>query len=261
MNLMGYTAMNVGPGEFSLGVDFLREKSADIDFPLAASNLLYAEGISPFTKRYVMTQAGGLKVAVLGLMPQGILDEMPRSGTFGVVKVIPPGEAMEALLPGIRKKADIVILLSQLGLAETKVLVDGLKGIDLAICGGKDRKPAGCGEKINPKSPTGKSETPALMASARGTHLGYVRLSVDETGRVAVDNKRMIFLNNAVAMDDKVLEITGKDIYRRIAEEKKRIAEEERRKMEREVKELHKLSPMEYMEKLLKKQSKGGTNQ
>lgn len=257
MNLMGYTAMNVGPGEFSLGVDFLREKSADIDFPLAASNLSYAEGISPFTKRYVMAQAGGLKVAVLGVMPQGILDEMPRSGTFGVVKVIPPGEAIEALLPGIRKKADIVILLSQLGLAETKILVDGLKGIDLAICGGKDRKPAGCSEKINPKSPTGKFKTPVLVASARGTHLGYARLAVDDTGRVVMGRSEMIFLNDAVAMDDSILEITGKDIYRRIAEEKKRIAEEERR----EIEELHKLTPMEYMEKVLKEQSKGGTGQ
>lgn len=265
VNLMGYTAMNVGTGEFSLGVNFLKKKSADLNFPLVASNLSYAEGASPFTKKYVITQAGSLKVAILGVMSTGILEKMPRSGTFGVVEVIPPGEALESLLPGIRKKADIVILLSQLGLSETNKLVNALKGIDLAIYGGKNNKPAKCGDEINAKSSAGKSGTPALKASSRGTHLGYVRLSMyntgDNTGRVAVDNRRMIFLNDAVAMDDNVLEITGDDVFKRAAEEKKRGAEEEQRKMGREIKELHKLSPMEYMEKILKEQSKGGTNQ
>ena len=254
VNLMGYAAMNIGTGEFSLGANFLREKSADLNFPLVASNLSYAEGASPFTKKYVMAQAGGLKVAILGVMSPGILEKIPRSGTFGVVEVIPPGEALESLLPGIRKEADIVILLSQLGLTETKKLVDALKGIDLAIYGGKDNKPAGCGKEIKPESSAGKSKTPALKASFRGIHLGYVRLTVGNAGRVAVDNRKMIFLNNAVAMDDSILKITGKDIY-------KKVAEVERRKMEQEIEELHKLTPMEYMEKLLTEQSKGGTNQ
>lgn len=255
-NIMGYTAMNVGTGEFSLGMDFLREKSADLNFPLVASNLSYAKGASPFTKKYVMAQAGGLKVAVLGVMSPGILDKMLRSGTYGIVEVIPPYEALETLLPWIGKEADIVILLSQLGLTETKRLVDSLEGIDLAIYGGNDNKPAECGEEeIKSESPAEKSETPGFKASFRGSHLGYIRLSVDDAGRVAVDNRKMISLNDAVAMDDKVLEIAGGDIFKREAEERQRDAEEERRKAEREIKELHKLSPMEYMEKLLKEQS------
>ena len=256
VNLMGYTAMNLGIGEFSLGVNFLREKSADLKFPLLVSNLSYADGVSPFTKRFVIAQAGGLKVAVLGVMSPGILEKMPRSGTFGVVEIIPPGEALKALLPRIRKEADIVILLSQLGLSETNRLVNALEGIDLAIFGGKNNKPAGCGKEINPKSPTGKSKTLVLKASSMGVHLGYVRLSVDDTGRVIADNKRMIFLNESVAMDDKVLEITGNDIYKRISKEKKRVAEQERRRMERDIEALHKLTPMEYMEKLQKNNRK-----
>ena len=244
--------MNVGTDEFSLGVDFLREKSADLNFPLVASNLSYAKGASPFTKKYVITQAGSLKVAVLGVMSLGILEKMPRSGTFGVVEIIPPGEALKALLPRISKEADIVILLSQLGLSETNRLVGTLKGIDLAIYGGKDNKPAGCGGEIKPESPTGKSKTLVLKASSMGIHLGYVRLSVDDTGRVIADNKRMIFLNESVAMDDKILKITGDDIHKHISEKKKRIAKKERRRMERDIEALHKLTPMEYMEKLQK---------
>ena len=258
-NIMGYAVMNVGTGEFSLGTNFLREKSADLNFPLVASNLSYAEGVSPFTKKYVMEQAGSLKVAILGVMSPGILDKMPSSGTFGVVEVIPPGEALKSLLPEIRKEVDIVILLSQLGLTETKRLAGALEGIDLAIYGGNDNAPAA--EEIKPESSSGESETPVFKANARGSHLGYIRLSVDDAGRVGVDNGRMISLNDAVAMDDNVLEITGDDIFKRVAEERKRVTKEKQRKMEREIKELQKLSPTEYIEKLLKEQPKGGTNQ
>ena len=256
MNLMGYTAMNVGDREFSFGADFLRDKSANLNFPLLASNLSYAKGISPFTKRSVITQAGGLKVAILGVMFPEISEQMPGSGTSGIVEIIPPDEALESLLPEIRKEADIVILLSQLGLTETKRLVDGLGGIDLAIYGGKNNKPAGCGGEAKPEPPTGKPETPVFKAGSYGSRLGYIQLSVDDAGRVAVGLKKMIFLGESVAMDDKILEITGKNIYKEVAQERKRLAEKERRKMEQDIEKLHKLTPMEYMKKVLKEQSK-----
>ena len=261
VNIMGYTAMNVSVGEFSLGVDFLREKSSGLDFPLVASNLSYAKGVSPFTKRYVITQAGGLKVAILGVMFPGIPEKMPSSGTSGIVEIIPPDEALKSLLPGIRKEADIVILLSQLGLTETKRLVNSLEGIDLAIYGGRNNKPAGCGEEMKPESSTGKSGTPVLKVSSLGIHLGYVHLTVGDEGRVAVGRRKMLFLNESVTMDDRILEITGDDIYKEIARKKKKLAEKEHHKMEQEIKDLHKLTPMEYMEKILKEQSKGGKNQ
>ena len=258
---MGYAALNVGTGEFSLGANFLREKSADLNFPLVASNLSYTEGVSPFTKKYVMEQAGSLKVAILGVMSQGILDKMPSSGTFGIVEVTSPADALAPLLSGIREEANIVILLSQLGLTETKRLVGALESIDLAIYGGNDNAPAGCDGKIKPESASETPVTPVFQASFKGSHLGYVCLSVDDTGRVSVDGTKMISLNDAVAMDEKVLEITGDDIIKRAAEERKKISEEELRKAEQEMKELHKLSPREYIERLLKEQSKGGRNQ
>jgi len=258
-NMMGYAAMNIGTGEFGFGVDFLGKKSSDLTFPLVASNLSYAEGVSPFTKKFVMAEAGDLKVAILGVMFPGTSDNMIASKISGIVDIIPPGEALKSILPGIRKEADIVILLSQLGTIETKRLVDGLKGIDLVIYGGKDNKPAGCGEKIEATSSTGESGAVELMANAKGSFLGYVRLSVDDAGRVAVGPSKMISLDESVEMDEKVLEITGIDIYktageeqRKAAEEQKRIAEKQRQEQLRQIKELQKLTPEEYMQKLLK---------
>ena len=258
---MGYAAMNVGADEFGFGVDFLGKKSSDLTFPLVASNLSYAEGVSPFTKKFVMAEAGDLKVAILGVMFPGTSEHMLASKISGVVNIIPPGEALKSILPGIRKEADIVILLSQLGTIETKRLVDGLKGIDLVIYGGIDNKPAGCGGTIEATSSTGETGTVGLKANAKGSFLGYVRLSVDDAGRVAVGPPKMISLDESVEMDEKVLEITGIDIYktageeqRKAAEEQKRIAEKQRQEQLRQIKELQKLTPEEYMQKLLKEQ-------
>ncbi|TFH66303.1 MAG: hypothetical protein E4G90_04265 [Gemmatimonadales bacterium] len=58
----------------------------------------------------------------------------------------------------------------------------------------------------------------------------------------------MIFLDESVAMDDKVLAITGADIEKLVAEEQERATEERRHEIEK----LQKLTPSEYMQKLLR---------
>lgn len=252
-NVMSYTAMNVSPGEFSFGVDFFREKASDLSLPLVASNLLYAEGISPLTKRYVMAKAGDLKVAILGVMPAGIIEKMPGSETSGVVEVISPAEALTSILPAIREEADIVILLSQLGLTGTQQLVEEVKGIDLAIYGGANNTPAACGEKVRAGS-AGGVKTPVFKVSAKGSYLGYIRLSIDDADRVTVTREKMVFIDESVPMDEGIIAITGTNIYKFVAEEQKKAVREQKR----EIANLHKLTPMEYMEKLLREQ-KGET--
>jgi 2',3'-cyclic-nucleotide 2'-phosphodiesterase (5'-nucleotidase family) len=247
---MGYAVMNIGTGELAFGVDFLREQSSALTFPLVASNLSYAEGITPFTKKYVMAQAGGLKVAILGVMPTGILEKMPRDGTSGVVEVIPPDEALASLLPGIRQEADMVILLSQLGQEWTQYIVDTVKGIDLAIYGGKGNAPLGCGENVQTNPSADEPRVPVLKASARGSYLGHVRLSVDTAGRVTTDSTKMISLDESAPMDEAILAITGTEITKLAAEEQKKAAEEQKR----EIEELQKLTPEEYMRRLLREQ-------
>ncbi len=258
-NLMGYAAMNVGMGEFALGIDFLAERSPDLTFPLVASNLTYAEGVSPFTKPYVITQAGGLKVALLGVMFPATSENELASKIADKVKIVPPVDALKSILPGVRKEADIVILLSQLGTLETKRIVDSMQGIDLVIYGGVDNKPVGCGAKIGVTSSTATSGTLGLKANAKGSFLGYVKLSVDDAGRVSVGTSKMISLDESVEMDEKILEITGIDIYRTASEERKKFIEkqnktieEQRKEQLNEIQDLQKLTPEEYLQKLLK---------
>ena len=249
-NLMGYAAMNVSPGEFSLGIDFLREQTSNLSFPLVASNLTYAEGIIPFTKRYVIVEAGDQRVAILGVMPLGIIEKMPRSGVAGVVEVIPPDKALASLLPGITQEADMVILLSQLGQEWTQHLVDTVEGIDIAIYGGKENAPAGCGENVQASSSGNGPQIPVLKANAKGSFLGYTKLSADGAGRITADSTSMIYLDEAVPMDEGIIAITGTDIKKLVAEERKKAAA----KKEREIEKLQKLTPEEYMQKLLREQ-------
>lgn len=254
MDAMGYAAMNASAREFAFGVNFLRERASGLSSPLVASNLSYAEGTSPFTKRYVMVGAGDLKVAILGIMPYGLREKIKRSMASDGVEVTPPAEALASILPEIRGEADVVILLSRLGQAETQQFVDTVEGIDLALFGGKDNAPDECGEENETRVTADGPRTPIFGVSAKGTRLGYVRLSVDDSGRVAVAEERTIPINGSVPADEKILAITGENVFQRIADERRRAEEE----LQREIERLHKLTPMEYMQKLLREQEGAG---
>jgi len=252
MNNMGYTAISISPGEFSFGADFLRKQASHLSVPLVASNLLYAEGVPPFTEQYVIVQAEDRKVAILGVIPPGMLGLMPRSGATNIVEVIPPEEALASLLPEIKKEADIVILLSQLGLELTEQLVDTVTGIDMAIYGGKDNAPpkCRCGGGVQASSVGNERRIPIFKANAKGTHLGYIQLSLDDAGHVSVDAEKMLYLDETVQMNEEILAITGYDIHIRANKEMKKEAERQQRELE----QLQKLTPEQYIQKLLREQ-------
>lgn len=71
MNEMGYTAAAVGNHEFDFGLDTLRQRTKQADFPLLGANIRYREngavptdlGIHPFA----IVQANGVQVGIVGL--------------------------------------------------------------------------------------------------------------------------------------------------------------------------------------------------
>lgn len=264
MNRMGYAAMNLGTIDFSLGIDFLNKVTSAITFPLVTSNLVYKESGLPFGKKYVIESAGDVKVGILGVMPADAFENLPAVLTRATLEIIPPEKALEDLIPEIKKKADIVILLSQCGLEATTLLVDNHDDIDLAIIGGVKK-----GELAEKKIPCGKGpegEEPlstykkalVMLVGWRGQSLGSVRLTIDSAGQVIQRQGKMIPVNDSVAADERIAKITGEDIYKKIMQEKKMRKEKRLMEISREIEELRKLTPEEYIERQLKKESRAG---
>lgn len=253
MNLIPYTAMNLGWSDISAGTDFLKDSTSKLKFPFISSNAVYKESGLPLGEKYLIRETGGIKIAILGILPVTVPEKAAQSPascgkekehshseetagskpeiSIEKVTVIPPEEALKQLVPEVRAKADVVILLSQCGFEATEQIVNQIKGIDLAITG-----PSG-----KPKAEQ-KTGVPVLQTSYGGKEAGFVKLTLNDSGQLTHTEKK-VSLHDGIASQPEIAKITGDDIV-------KKLRDEEIKRMEEESKALLKLSPYEYYKKL-----------
>ena len=255
MDLMGYDALNIGSYEFSFGLDFFKRVSSGISFPFISSNLVYDKSRFPWLKDHIIKNVGGLRVAILGVMPVEAFENILDPESLKNLKIIPPETALKNLLPEVRKKADFVILLSQSGFKVTTSLVDKLNGVDLAISYGRKKC---CLDK--------GGRTQVVLTGSRGQSLGFLQVTMSktgsETGRIIQTQGKIIQLDESVAADEQIAKMVDDAFYEK-AREKRIRANRKLRKIEQEINKqeinkLMKMPPDEYIETLHKKQAEGG---
>lgn len=238
MDLMGYDALNLGNREFSFELDFFKSVSSAISFPFISSNLVYDKSWFPWIKDHIIKNVGGLRVAILGVMPVEAFENIPDPESLKNLKIIPPETALKNLLPEVRKKADFVILLSQSGFEVTTSLVDKLNGVDLAISYGSKR----IGHLVD------KGGTIVVHTGSQGKSLGFLQITMSENGEIIEHQWKTIKLDEWVADDERIAKLV-KDNFPKKAT---------RKELEQEMNKLLKLSPHEYIEMLNKKQAEEG---
>ncbi len=83
---------------------------------------------------YVIQDVGGVRVAILGLTTKDIVSIVSRDRNQGVAVSDPIGVAA-ALVPMLRKKADLVVALTHIGVDEDRALAARVPGIDMIVGG------------------------------------------------------------------------------------------------------------------------------
>lgn len=112
MNLMGYSAMALGNHEFDHPRAVLMHQSKKAHFPFLSANI-YRKGTREHAfPSYVIRNINGLKVALVGLTTE---DTSLLAGQAGGLDFHPAIEEAKRLLPQLKKKADLVVVLSHLG--------------------------------------------------------------------------------------------------------------------------------------------------
>jgi 5'-nucleotidase / UDP-sugar diphosphatase len=230
MERMGYDALNLGGPEFNFGKEFLEDAHSKISFPYVASNLLSRGSRIPWIREYVIKEVGGIKVAILGVL-DGFKQRPDREQVKGL-EVLPPETALNRLLPEVRAKADLVVLLSQFGAKKTHELVNAVKGVDVAISSGDDDQfPAKVDEK-----------TVLLHTLYLGRTMGLVKITLDEKRTLSVNESRHVPLDQSIPGNEQVLAL--------VETHKK----EQKRKEEQSKREVLKLTPQQFMEWYQKQQ-------
>lgn len=272
MEKMDYAVMNLGREDFSLGADFVKNVSANITFPFVTSNIVYRKNHIPFGQSYVVIKVKDVNVGILGIIPEDAFENLKLSQTRNMLEIIPPEKTLANLIPAVKKEADIIVLLSQCGLEATRLIVNKLDGVSLAIVGeGENRKsskkelPRGNDLKDRKNGHDNGEKTLLLQVAQRGHSLGFARLTLNEADQITQQQVKMIPIDSSITPDEKIVAVTGGNIYKKLSDTIKKIkktneikAAQVRLETEREIEKFRNLSPEEYIQLQLEKRSKVG---
>lgn len=251
MNGMVYDAVVLGPWDLSLGPGRLKDLLKDTIFPAVTSNLVMGDKGQFFGVGNVIVERGGVRVGILGIMPEEEVKVAARVfQRRGQIHVMPVKEALEKAVDEIRGKVDILVLVSHASYKETCNIVKMFPKIDLAICASDEGETPG--DPIPSK--------PVVMAAYRGTSLGYVKFEMRE-GKAFLRQRKRIDLNCSapdIPEDPIVAALIGPDFDEKLNQLAKQRSEAMEVQLMKEAKELWKLSPKEYLEQEMKKQDEEG---
>jgi len=190
MKHMGYHAANVGENELWLGRDGLR-RLAEIGVPLVSANVQDEAG-APAVLSHRIVDVGGVTVAITGLVARD--GTSPGPG----LRVENPLEAAARILPGLRGRAQALVVLADLPSSAIEDLAAAYPEITLILARGRgdSRLP----ERVNR----------SVVASVSGE----ARFAGDLTLRWGTDRPLLIEKGEAILLDGRFPE---SEAIRRIA--------------------------------------------
>lgn len=190
MDKLGYDVANVGERELNFGQRFLLDCFKKTKIDLISSNLVYRDDKKPFVKPYVIRKAGNVRVAFFGLMGKDI--KLRQAASDRPLEVLDPFQTARDLVPQLHKKADVVVLLSHVGLTEGQRLTLEVPGIDVMVFGhqvGLFREVTKTNGVINVRS------------GERGQYVPTIHLAVED-GKIAAYDGEQVVLDAKIPADD-----------------------------------------------------------
>jgi 2',3'-cyclic-nucleotide 2'-phosphodiesterase (5'-nucleotidase family) len=129
---MGVAALTPRNGDFYFRVENLVEQTSELRFPVLHGNVVHKATGAPLFPAYTMKEIEGVRVAILGLGTLRMWHYSARD-----LDLLDQVEVARQYAPILRENADILIVLSHLGLAADRALAAAIPEIDL-IVGGHD---------------------------------------------------------------------------------------------------------------------------
>jgi 5'-nucleotidase / UDP-sugar diphosphatase len=179
MNHLNYDAMTLGNHEFDWAQDVLRDMISSSTFPVLSANVFEKSGkLFPGAKPFTIIKRHNIRIAIIGLTtPETPYTSKP--GNLQGLSFAPPAKVMPALLRVVRSKgADLVIVLSHLGLDADRDLAKKVRGIDVIV--------GGHSHTVIP-DPVNESGTIIVQAGYNGLYLGVLDIVFDPAKKKIVD--------------------------------------------------------------------------
>lgn len=196
---LGFDAMTVGNHEFDLGPenlsDILNAAFAEASLPLLSANLDVnaVPGLGAWIQPALLKTLGGVKIGIFGLTVPG--NPTTNAGPVTISEDIATIAGQQvAFLRG--EGAEVVILLSHLGVYLDRIIAENVPGIDFII-GGHDHY--AFARPMVVQNPLG-NETLIFQAGEHYQYIGKLSFTVDQ-GAVQVDAYELLPLDETVPVE------------------------------------------------------------
>jgi 2',3'-cyclic-nucleotide 2'-phosphodiesterase (5'-nucleotidase family) len=196
---MGVDAMSLGNHEFDFGIANLRERLAQVSFPVLAANVSNADG-TPFAGDAVIvtTPRHGLRVALLGLVTADTRVTTHPHNVADLTFADPVATAAR-YLPRLAAESDLVVVVSHSGV-EVDREIAALPGVDLVV-GGHDQ------DLLEPPPVVGG--VPVVQAHEWGEYLGEATFAAGRGGDLRWAGNRYLRVTADLPEDPEVAAFVG----------------------------------------------------
>jgi len=131
MQLLGYDAVTPGEREFNYGYKLFLEQVAKRKLTVVQANIRDKATGKLLFKPYIIKNKQGFKVAIAGLISRTV----PLGAAQDSTLVDDPLVVAQKLIPELRKKAQVVVLLAHMGRVDAEDLATQVPGIDVLVVG------------------------------------------------------------------------------------------------------------------------------
>ncbi len=197
-NAMEYRISTLGNHEFNYGQETLKERMADYNHPVLASNVVDLVNKRPFGYTSTILTVNGIKIGVFGLVAQETPIVTHPKNVDGLLFQDPIARASQ-IVPGLRKQVDLVVAVNHIGLDVDKELATAVPGIDVIISGHSH-------DRLD--QPVQIGSTIIASAHEHTTNLGYIKLNV-ESGTITEWEGNLIPITADTPVDPKVSAIVA----------------------------------------------------
>jgi len=182
---MGYDALNMGQREARLSARQLRTLKKQSPVTLISANLLDKESGTPLFDAYKIVQRGRFRIALAGLAdPRGQSDNLGQGVAIENMEV-----TLGKLLPELKRKADVIILLAFTDETTLNRLAGEFYELDM-ILGGKVSQPS---QKLETEN-----RSLILYTANEGRALGILKARVSGPARVEATGHEIVLLHDQI---------------------------------------------------------------
>ncbi len=178
---LGYEVLGVGQWDLNYGLDFLREQAAKHGFHYVCANLHLGDDSELLFDPYAVVKVNGIRVGIISVLGQSndqrykIVTMSPKVDDFVVDS---PRDALEKYVPELRKKSDLVVLLSNANARDTRQLLLDLgpeAAVDICVEGADSKQY----RRLNKVG-----DTYLVSANPQGKYLGQLDLMLSHDGKI-----------------------------------------------------------------------------